>query len=98
VTDAYQALAAIVLAQCPVDHHKAVLSAEVDEDWAQVELRCYDAGDHDERVLLEASAFAAIHDELDRIRTEMGAATGHKWNRCVFRVTENGGFKLDVSY
>ena len=96
--DDYQQLAQIALAQCPPAFHEVKLSAEVDDGYSEIDLRCR-RGDEEVHVTgYAAEASFGMHLRLESIREEMGRLSGQKWSRCVLHVLPDGTFKFDVEY
>jgi hypothetical protein len=96
--DLLQSLAAVVLSTCPTGYDEARLEAEVDENYAEMELLCYNQSGELVRSNLPGLSGPDIHDILDAIRERMAEASGERWTRCVFLVRPDRSFKLDVSY
>ena len=96
--DDYQQLAQLALAQCPPAFHEVRLSAELDDGYSRIDLRCR-RGDEEIRVTgLPAETSFGIHLRLEAILEEMGRLSGQKWSRCKLQVLPDGTFKFDVEY
>ena len=96
--DPYQSLAAILLAACPAGHSDVRLTAELDEGWAQLDLRCTTESGDEFISPLEGGIRGEIYENLDAIRSDMAVKSGgKKWRNCVFIINDR---KLDmqVSY
>jgi hypothetical protein len=96
--DMLQDLAHAVINICPSGYNQAKLEAELDDDWARLDLRCIDDSGGETRALLKGGASLDLHDQLDIVRDEMARATGYKWKKCIFVILPGGKFKLDVEY
>ncbi|HYI49633.1 MAG TPA: hypothetical protein VEX35_14335 [Allosphingosinicella sp.] len=97
-TDPLQDLGHLVIEQCPPGFAKAVLEAEIDDDWAQMKIVYIMPGDQAGEADFPAVAAAEIHESLDAIWQEMARQSGQRWSTCVFTVDADGRFKLDVAY
>ena len=96
--DHYQQLAEIAMAQCPPAYNEVKLSAELDDGYSELDLRCR-RGDEEIHVTgYSAEASFAMHLSLEAIRDEMARRSGQKWSHCVFRVFPDRTFKLNVEY
>lgn len=96
--DNYNSLGHLVASQCQTGFERAVLRAELDEGWADLNLTCVMPDNGQVEADIRGIAMADIHEYLDGIREEMARQTGHRWNTCVFTVEADGRFKLDVQY
>ena len=96
--DNYNSLGHLVTSQCQAGFERAILRAELDEDWADLNLTCVMPGNEPIEADIRGIVMADIHEYLDGIREEMARQTGHRWNSCVFTVEADGHFKLDVQY
>ena len=96
--DLYQDLGRLVVEQCPPRFRRAVLNAELDQDWAELKIICTLEDSQTVEADIPAIAVADIHDRLDDIREGMAAQAGAKWRTCTFTVESDGRFKLDVEY
>jgi hypothetical protein len=91
-------LAELVVSQCPPAFKEAILKAELDEDWAQIELRYWTIDGHTNEVPLKGIAMADLHDALDSIREQMANQSGQRWETCTLSIERNGKFMFEVSY
>ncbi len=96
--DYYQQLAEVALAQCPPAYHQLKLSAELDEGYSEIDLRCRNGEGEIHVTNYPVTATAEMHRTLEAIREEMGRLSGQRWTRCVFQVFPDGTFKFDVEY
>ena len=96
--EALQGLAQIVLAACPAGHAEARLTAELDENWAQIDVLCKSQTGEEVVSDLPGLTGLDLHDKLDEIREEMAEVSGHKWTKCTFSILSDGRFKFDVEY
>lgn len=96
--DPYQELGHLVSEQCSPGFSRAVLEAEIDDDWAEMRVICVMPNGNSSEPEVPAAASVEMHDNLDQIWQQMEAQTGHRWKTCVFTVEAGGGFKLDVAY
>lgn len=96
--DHYQQLAEIALAQCPPSFEEVKLSAELDDGYSEIDLRCVKGKEEVHITGYPAEASFGMHLALESIREEMGRLSGQKWSRCVFRILPNGRFEFNVEY
>ena len=95
--DPYQTLAAILISICPPESDQIRLNADVDEGWAQLDLRCRKGQEPEHRAELEGLATHRIYENLALIRTALAAKGGEKFSSCVFTI-QDGRFDLQVAY
>ena len=96
--DAYQALGEIVLSHCPDGFQRAVLSGELDEDWAEVRITCLVSRADPIYPDLDATTVVEVHRRLNDIREEMAQVSGERWRTCAFTITSDGQFNMEVQY
>lgn len=97
-SDPLQELGHLVIGQCAPGFARAVLEAEIDDDWAQIKVVCISTDDRAVEADIPALAGAEIHDGLDAVWQQMAEQSGQRWKTCVFTVHADGRFKLDVAY
>jgi len=96
--DHYQQLAEVALAQCPPSFRRVRLQAELDDGYAEIDLRCMSESEEKQITDYPDLAGVEMHEALDAIREEMGRLSGQRWSKCVFQVFPDGTFKFDVEY
>lgn len=95
--DPYQTLAAILISICPSESDQIRLNAEVDEGWAQLDLRCRKGQEPEHRPRIDGLPMHRIYENLALIRTVLAARGGEKFSSCVFTI-QDGKFDLQVAY
>jgi hypothetical protein len=96
--DPLQDLGHLLMEQCAPGFARAILEAEIDDDWAQIKIMCISTDDRAVEADVPAVAVVDIHDSLDAIWQEMARQSGQRWETCTFTVHADGRFKLDVAY
>jgi hypothetical protein len=96
--DTLQSLAQLVLETCPAGYAQARLKAELDQDWAEIDLRCIADDGTEVRSDLPGLSGPDLHDKLDEIRDQMAGSAGAKWSKCIFVIDRDGKFRMDVEY
>lgn len=96
--DLLQDLAQLTLKICPAGYGETQLKAEIDEGWAQLDLRCRNPAGHECVSPLEGGVRGDLYDILDAIRTEMAKVSGQKFAKCAFVLAANGTFNFNVEY
>ena len=96
--DTLQDLAQVVIDICPSGYSQARLNAELDEGYAEIDLRCINDLGEEFRSPLEGISRLDLHDKLDNVREEMAKQSGSKWKKCQFVIQPDGRFKLEVEF
>ena len=96
--DAYQTLAQTLLQECPAGYESVQLKAELDDGWVQMDLRCKNRNQDTFVSELPGDSMFRIQSELEAIRDEMSKQGGKKWKKCVFVITPDKKFKINVEY
>jgi hypothetical protein len=96
--DTMQILAEQIMAACPDGYNQALLQAELDSGYAQLDLRFTNPDGEEFQSDFSDGLGFDLHDTLDSIREEMGRSTGHRWSKCTFAILQDKRFKFDVEY
>lgn len=91
----------ILLEIMPDGTEDITATATVGEDWAEVGIKFTDPQGQESTFDFDDVpdiAIADISEELVKLREVMGKVDAEPWNGATFKVTRDGGFRVEFSY